>query len=82
MSNLDLDALADELSDFAPKAKSSGRSPREERIIAGFEDIQRLSTITVERLGMGKGWTFSNGCMRFDWTSYVRSGKRAHYFHR
>lgn len=42
MSDLDLDQLADELSDFAaPKAKE-GRSPREERIVAGFGDIQRF----------------------------------------
>lgn len=40
MSDLDLDALRDELSEFAAPAKAAGRSPREERIIAGFEDIQ------------------------------------------
>jgi len=43
MSNdFDLDALEAELSDFATKDKKNTRSPREERIIAGFEDIQRF----------------------------------------
>jgi hypothetical protein len=42
MEDLDLDTLASELSDFAPPVKSGGRSPRDERIIAGFEDIQRF----------------------------------------
>jgi len=42
MSDHDLDALAEELSEFAPKEKKAGRSAREERIIAGFEDIQRF----------------------------------------
>lgn len=39
----DLDELYDELSDLhASKKDSSSRSPREERIIAGFEDIERF----------------------------------------
>ena len=42
MSDLDLDELRDELADFAQPAKPVGRSPREERIIAGFEEIQRF----------------------------------------
>ena len=42
MSDHDLDALAEELSEFAPKEKKAGRSAREERIIAGFQDIQRF----------------------------------------
>ncbi|HGM5550278.1 TPA: GIY-YIG nuclease family protein [Pseudomonas putida] len=43
MSNeLDLDELEAELSDFATSDKKIGRTPREERIIAGFEDIQRF----------------------------------------
>ena len=42
MSDLDDDVLADELSDFAPLAERGGRSAKEERIIAGFEDIQRF----------------------------------------
>ena len=42
MSDIDLDDLRDELSDFAPPQKKAGRSPREERVIAGFEEIQRF----------------------------------------
>lgn len=42
MSDLDLDELRSELDDFAQPEKRSGRSPREERIIAGFEEIQRF----------------------------------------
>jgi hypothetical protein len=43
MTDLDLDELAAELADFAPPEKKGGRSPREERIIAGFEEIQRFA---------------------------------------
>lgn len=42
MSEPDLDDLANELSEFAPPEAKGGRSPREERVIAGFEDIQRF----------------------------------------
>ncbi len=42
MSKIDLDELASELEDFAPPEKKVKRTPREERIIAGFEDIQRF----------------------------------------
>ena len=42
MSDLDLDDLRAELEDFAQPKKKGGRSPREERIIAGFEEIQRF----------------------------------------
>ncbi|PTR03798.1 T5orf172 domain-containing protein [Paraburkholderia sp. GV068] len=42
MSKSDLDDLAAELSDFAGPEKKGGRPPREERIIAGFEEIQRF----------------------------------------
>jgi hypothetical protein len=42
MNDPDLDELADELSDFAAPEKVSGRPAREERIIAGFEEIQRF----------------------------------------
>ena len=42
MSDFDLDELASELSDFAVPTKAVGRSAREERILAGFEDIQRF----------------------------------------
>jgi hypothetical protein len=42
MSDLDLDELAAELADFAqPEKKHSAFTAREERIIAGFEDIER-----------------------------------------
>lgn len=40
--DFDLDALADQLADFAPAEKKAGRGPREERVIAGFEEIQRF----------------------------------------
>lgn len=43
MSDLDLDELRDQLADFAQPEKKVGRSPREERIIAGFEEIQRFT---------------------------------------
>lgn len=43
MSDFDLDELAGELADFAPAAKKQATyTPREERIIAGFEDIERF----------------------------------------
>ncbi|MGY3120349.1 hypothetical protein ACVWXQ_004286 [Bradyrhizobium sp. S3.14.4] len=41
--DLDLDELAADLADFAAQDKKGGRSPREERIIAGFEEIQRFA---------------------------------------
>lgn len=44
---LDLDELRAELDEFAQSEKKGGRSPREERIIAGFEEIQRF----VEQYG-------------------------------
>src|SRR5690349_9815753 len=47
MSDPDLDELRDELAEFAQPEKKGGRSPREERIIAGFEEIQRF----VEKQG-------------------------------
>ncbi|WP_427144835.1 GIY-YIG nuclease family protein [Rhizobium pisi] len=47
MSDLDLDELRAELDDFAQPERKGGRSPRDERIIAGFEEIQRF----VERNG-------------------------------
>lgn len=42
MSDLNLDDLRSELEEFALPEKKGGRLPREERIIAGFEDIQRF----------------------------------------
>lgn len=41
-SDLTLDELAEELAEFAEPEKKGGRSPREERVIAGFEEIQRF----------------------------------------
>lgn len=38
----ELDELRDELAEFAQPEKKGGRSPREERIIAGFEEIQQF----------------------------------------
>jgi hypothetical protein len=43
MSDLDLDELRDELADFAQPEEKGGSSAREERIIAGFEEIQRFT---------------------------------------
>lgn len=42
MSDIDLDELRSELADFAEPTKREERSPRQERIIAGFEEIQRF----------------------------------------
>ena len=47
MSDPDLDELAAELSEFAVPEAKGGRSPHEERVIAGFEEIQRF----VEKQG-------------------------------
>lgn len=47
MSEPDLEELAAELSEFATAEAKGGRSTREERVIAGFEEIQRF----VERHG-------------------------------
>jgi hypothetical protein len=40
MTDLDLDRLASELAEFAPSEKKVGPTAREERMIAGFEEIQ------------------------------------------
>jgi hypothetical protein len=42
MSDPDLDELETELSEFAAPEAKGGRPPREERVIAGFEEIQRF----------------------------------------
>lgn len=42
MTDPTLDELAEELAEFVVPEKKGGRSPREERIIAGFEEIQRF----------------------------------------
>lgn len=43
MSHTDLDDLAGELAEFAPPEKKGGRPASEERVIAGFEEIQRFT---------------------------------------
>lgn len=43
MSDPTLDELAEELAEFDAPEKKGGRSPREERVIAGFEEIQRFA---------------------------------------
>lgn len=43
MSDSNLDDLAAELADFAPLKKKKVRSASEERIVAGFEEIQRFA---------------------------------------
>ena len=52
----DLDALANTLSEFDVEQKSESRSATEERIIAGFEDIQRF----VEKEGHAPGHSAEN----------------------
>lgn len=42
MRKSDLDELANELAEFAPAEKAAGRPASEERVIAGFEEIQRF----------------------------------------
>jgi hypothetical protein len=43
MAELEDDELAAELADFAPPEKPAGRPPVEERVIVGFEEIQRFA---------------------------------------
>lgn len=43
MNNFDLEDLAAELAEFAPREEKAGRSVSEERLIAGFEQIQRFT---------------------------------------
>jgi len=62
MSDLDLDELRSELDDFAQPEKKGGRSAREERIIAGFEDTSSgLSKSMGARRNMERIEIFSNG---------------------
>jgi len=42
MTDFDLDELRSELDDYAQPVKTVSRPPREERIIAGFEEVQRF----------------------------------------
>lgn len=41
--DFDLDELRSELSEYAEPEKTRGRSAVEERVIAGFEEIQRFA---------------------------------------
>lgn len=43
MGDLDIDALAAELAEFAPPEKKEGRSAVEERVVAGFEEIEHFT---------------------------------------
>ncbi len=73
MSDPDLDELAAELSEFAAPEAKVGRPPREERVIAGFEEIQRF----VEKHGRapqhGKIATSSSDCMPYGLIACGRS---------
>lgn len=42
MTDQSLDELRSELDDYAQPVKAASRSPREERIVAGFEEVQRF----------------------------------------
>lgn len=66
MSNFDLDDLAAELAEFAPPEKKGGRPASEERVIAGFEEIQRFA----ERYGRSP--QHGEGCDIFERLYAVR----------
>lgn len=55
MSELDLDQLAAELADFAEPVREAARSPLEERVLAGFEEIQRWVSEHGRRPEHGEG---------------------------
>lgn len=65
MSDPDLDQLREELADFAQPAKPVGRSPREERITAGFEEVQRFADLHGRAPNMARTATSSSGYMRY-----------------
>ena len=71
MSDLDLDELRDELADFAQPAKAVGRSPREERIIAGFEEVQRFVEQHGHAPATARTSTSSNGSTRCASTGFA-----------
>jgi len=56
MTDVDLDQLREELDDFAESGKTGDRSPREERIIAGFVEIQRFVDQHGRRPRHGEDW--------------------------
>lgn len=55
MTDLDLDELRSELEEFAQPEKTVGRSQREERVISGFEEIQRFVEKHSRALQHGEG---------------------------
>lgn len=55
MSDLDLHHLAAELADFAEPVREAARSPVEERVLAGFEEIQRWVAEHGRRPEHGEG---------------------------
>ncbi len=58
------DALLAELGVEVNTKKQVSRTPREERIIAGFEEIQRLSMSTAAARSMARIATSSSACMQ------------------
>jgi Meiotically Up-regulated Gene 113 (MUG113) protein len=68
MSDFDLDDLRAELDEFAVAEKKGGRSAREERIIAGFEEIQHFAETHghAPQHGEGKGIFERIYAMRLD----------------
>ena len=66
MNDPNLDELAAELAEFAEPEKKGARPPREERIIAGFEEIQRF----VEK--HGRAPQHGEGCDIFERLYAVR----------
>ncbi len=69
MSEINLDELRAELDDFAQPEKLGGRSARQERIIAGFEEIQRF----VEK--HGRAPQHGEDCDLFERLYAVRLGR-------
>lgn len=72
MSNSDLDDLAAELAEFAPPEKKNGRPASEERVIAGFEEIQRFTEQHGRAPQHGKTATYSSAYMPCGSTVYAR----------
>ena len=70
MTDIDLDELRSELGDFAQPPKASGNSAHDQRIIAGFEEIERFvdekgrlpSTVRTEISSNGSMRCGSTGC--------------------
>ncbi|MEI2813893.1 MAG: hypothetical protein V9E91_09050 [Burkholderiaceae bacterium] len=67
MAEMDDDELLAALEVEIVPLKTSNRTPREERIIAGFEDILRFRETHGRAQDMVKMATSLNDCMRFDW---------------